>query len=82
MRACDLVLPDRRPEGAGVDALVLSVHPGLDRWELKDLLKETAEKIGGGYNALRHSLGDGLRTRRCGPGGGRSRPEGQRSARV
>ncbi len=41
---------------AGVAALVLSVHPGLDRWELKDLLEETAEKIGGGYNALGHSL--------------------------
>jgi len=41
---------------AGVAALVLSVHPGLDRWELKELLEETAEKIGGGYNALGHSL--------------------------
>jgi subtilisin family serine protease len=41
---------------AGVAALVLSVHPGLDRWELKDLLEETAEKIGGGYSALGHSL--------------------------
>lgn len=41
---------------AGVAALVLSVHPGLDRWELKGLLEETAEKIGGGYNAVGHSL--------------------------
>jgi subtilisin family serine protease len=41
---------------AGVAALVLAVHPGLDRWELKDLLEETAEKIGGGYSALGHSL--------------------------
>jgi subtilisin family serine protease len=41
---------------AGVAALVLSVHPGLDRCELKGLLEETAEKIGGGYNALGHSL--------------------------
>lgn len=41
---------------AGVAALVLSVHSGLNRWELKDLLEETAEKIGGGYNALGHSL--------------------------
>jgi subtilisin family serine protease len=41
---------------AGVAALVLSVHPGLDRWELKGLLEETAEKIGGGYSALGHSL--------------------------
>jgi hypothetical protein len=40
----------------GVAALVLSVHSGLDRWELKELLEETAEKIGGGYNALGHSL--------------------------
>lgn len=41
---------------AGVAALVLSVHPGLDRRELKELLEETAEKIGGGYSALGHSL--------------------------
>jgi len=41
---------------AGVAALVLSVHPGLDRWELKGLLEETAEKIGSGYSALGHSL--------------------------
>ncbi|HYU32122.1 MAG TPA: S8 family serine peptidase [Thermoanaerobaculia bacterium] len=41
---------------AGVAALVLSVHPGLDRWKLKNLLEETAQKIGGGYNALGHSL--------------------------
>lgn len=32
------------------------VIPDLDRWELKGRLEETAEKIGGGYNALGHSL--------------------------
>lgn len=41
---------------AGVAALALSVHPGLDRCELKNLLEETAEKIGGGYSTLGHSL--------------------------
>jgi len=41
---------------AGVGALVLSVHSGLDRCELKGLLEETAEKIGEGYSALGHSL--------------------------
>lgn len=40
---------------AGVGALVLSVHPGLERGELKDLLEQTADKIGGGYNARGHS---------------------------
>lgn len=40
---------------AGVAALVLSVHPGLDRWELKSLLERTAEKIGGEYDAWGHS---------------------------
>ena len=39
------------PIAAGVGALVLSVHPDLSREELKDLLKATADKIGGGYDA-------------------------------
>jgi hypothetical protein len=40
---------------AGVAALVLSVNPDLDRGELKDLLEQTAEKIGGGYDTRGHS---------------------------
>lgn len=46
---------------AGTGALVLSVHPGLGREELKGLLQATADKIGGGYDAgeRRAKLGAG-----------------------
>ncbi len=43
------------PIAAGVGALVLSVHPDLSREELKDLLKATTDKIGGGYDAQSRS---------------------------
>ena len=43
------------PIAAGVAALVLSVHPKLDRNELRTLLIETADRIGGvKYNAKGH----------------------------
>ncbi len=37
------------PLAAGVAGLVLSVHPGLTREELKGVLESTADKIGSGY---------------------------------
>ena len=37
------------PLAAGVAGLVLSVHPGLTREELKRVLESTADKIGSGY---------------------------------
>lgn len=43
------------PLAAAVGALVLSVHPKLNRTALRDLLAETADKIGTGYDANGHS---------------------------
>ena len=43
------------PLAAGIAALVLSVRPSLGREELKGLLEETADKIGGDYDANGHS---------------------------
>jgi subtilisin family serine protease len=43
------------PLAAGVAALVLSVNPNLSRQALRDLLQNTADKIGGGYDANGHS---------------------------
>ncbi len=43
------------PLAAGIGALILSVNPKLDRAELRNLLKETADKIGAGYGADGHS---------------------------
>ncbi len=43
------------PLAAGIGALVLSVRPSLSREELKGLLEETADKIGGDYDANGHS---------------------------
>lgn len=49
------------PLAAGVAALVLSVHPNLNRSDLRDLLMRTTDKIGSGYDAQGHSdeLGHG-----------------------
>ena len=49
------------PLAAGVGALVLSVDRTLDRVALREILAETAEKIGRGYDAHGHSprLGHG-----------------------
>lgn len=46
---------------AGVAALVLSVSPGLNRTEVKELLTRTARKIGGRHDVRGHSeeLGNG-----------------------
>jgi subtilisin family serine protease len=43
------------PLAAGVAALVLSVNPKLNRDELRSLLRDTADKIGRGYDAKGHS---------------------------
>ena len=43
------------PLAAGVGALVLSANPKLNREELRALLRETAEKIGSGYDRKGHS---------------------------
>jgi subtilisin family serine protease len=43
------------PLAAGVAALVLSVNPRLNRDELRSLLRDTADKIGRGYDAKGHS---------------------------
>lgn len=45
------------PLAAGVGALVLSVQPGMDREELRNLLRDTADKIGlkKGYDSKGHS---------------------------
>jgi subtilisin family serine protease len=43
------------PLAAGVAALVLSVRPKLNRSELRDILTESADKIGTGYDAKGHS---------------------------
>lgn len=43
------------PLAAGAAALVLSVHPGLSRTDLLEVLKKTADKIGSGYDAQGHS---------------------------
>jgi len=43
------------PLAAGVGALMLSAKSKLDRVALKQMLAETAEKIGSGYNAQGHS---------------------------
>lgn len=40
---------------AGVGALVLSVNPGLDRSDLREIMKSTAVKIGSGYDSQGHS---------------------------
>ena len=43
------------PLAAGIAALVLSAQPNLSRTELRDLLAQTADKIGSGYDAKGHS---------------------------
>lgn len=43
------------PLAAGVAALVLSVHPDLNRADLRELMMRTTDKIGSGYNAQGHS---------------------------
>jgi subtilisin family serine protease len=43
------------PLAAGVAALVLSVNPKLNRDDLRALLRDTADKIGSGYDAGGHS---------------------------
>lgn len=43
------------PLAAGVAALVLSVNPKLNRDELRSVLRDTADKIGRGYDAKGHS---------------------------
>jgi subtilisin family serine protease len=43
------------PIAAGVAALMMSLHPGLGREEVRSILQETAEKIGQGYDARGHS---------------------------
>jgi subtilisin family serine protease len=43
------------PLAAGVAALVLSVRPKLNRAELRDILTQSADKIGTGYDANGHS---------------------------
>ncbi len=43
------------PLAAGIGALVLSVNPKLDREEVRGILRETADKIGGGYDSRGHS---------------------------
>jgi subtilisin family serine protease len=43
------------PLAAGVAALVLSVRPNLSRTALRDLLANSADKIGSGYDANGHS---------------------------
>jgi subtilisin family serine protease len=43
------------PLAAGVAALVLSIRPNLNRDALRDLLAQTADKIGGGYDSSGHS---------------------------
>lgn len=43
------------PLAAGVAALALSVKPGLDRDAVREILKDTADKIGTGYDANGHS---------------------------
>jgi subtilisin family serine protease len=43
------------PLAAGIGALVLSVNPKLRREEVKEILQQSAEKIGSGYDAKGHS---------------------------
>jgi len=43
------------PLAAGVGALMLSVNPDLNRTDLRDLMKSTADKIGSGYDSKGHS---------------------------
>jgi subtilisin family serine protease len=43
------------PLAAGVAALVLSMNPNLSRDDLRLLLRESADKIGSGYNRRGHS---------------------------
>lgn len=43
------------PLVAGVAALMLSVNPGLTQLQVRELLKQTAERIGSGYDASGHS---------------------------
>jgi subtilisin family serine protease len=43
------------PLAAGVGALALSVSPRIDRDELRSLLRDTADKIGSGYDRRGHS---------------------------
>jgi subtilisin family serine protease len=43
------------PQVAGVAALMLSVRPEMDRVEVRDIIRSTAEKIGTGYDANGHS---------------------------
>ena len=43
------------PLAAGVGALVLSVAQHMSREDLRDLLRETAKKIGTGYDRRGHS---------------------------
>jgi subtilisin family serine protease len=43
------------PLAAGIAALVLSVNPRLDREEVRQILRRTADKIGRGYDRKGHS---------------------------
>jgi subtilisin family serine protease len=43
------------PLVAGVAALILSVKPKIDRFEVQDILQSTTEKIGTGYDSKGHS---------------------------
>lgn len=43
------------PLAAGIGALMLSVNAGLSRDDLRQILRETARKIGGPYDAQGHS---------------------------
>ncbi len=83
------------PLAASVGALVLSVYPDLDREELKTLLQDTAQKIGGPYDGNGHSpiLGYGrvdaeaavqaaLAKKQAAPGAARRSKSGRRSARA
>jgi subtilisin family serine protease len=51
---------------AGTGALVLSVHPDLNREELKELLQSTADKIGGGCGRVNagRAVGEALKRAR------------------
>lgn len=48
------------PLAAGIAALALSLSPRLSREELRGLLRETAKKIGSGYDASGHSRNFGF----------------------
>jgi subtilisin family serine protease len=43
------------PLAAGVAALVLSARSGLSRGQVRELMEQTCDKIGGGYDANGHS---------------------------